>query len=173
MSAATVTAALAHPEVLRPGVINAVALMAYGGLRCVEVERFDPVTAIDLDAGALYIAGKGRKTRWVPIIAPLRPYLYGLDGAKKGMPVIPRVNDRRRSISAAGVSQQVCKHLVAATGRRATAHQLRHYYGSRILELSGNLEMVQLALGHASISTSQIYARLPGSALSRLTDLWD
>ena len=171
VSGSMVTQALTHPE-RRPGVINAVALMAYGGLRCIEVAKFDVTRDVDMDSNALYVQGKGGRTRWVPIIHPLRPYLYGLDGAKPGTPIIPRANDPSRSISAAGVSQQVSNHLRAATKRQATAHQLRHFYGSQILERTGNLELVQLALGHVSIATSQIYARLPGSALGRLPDVW-
>jgi site-specific recombinase XerD len=149
----------------------AVALMAYGGLRCAEVAALT-TDDIDLDAGAIYVTGKGGHQRWVPIIDPMRPYLMALDGAPPGSPAFPNRLDAGH-VSAGSVSRVINTWLRDCNdGRRLTAHQLRHWYAAQILARSNSLELVQLALGHASIATTQIYARLPSAALARITQLW-
>lgn len=170
ISHTVLTRALETPE-HRPGLTLSIAVMAYGGLRCVEVSRMR-AGDIDLEAGVLYIEGKGGKQGWVPILAGMRPYLYSIDGAPGDAPIFPRADDPTRALSAAGVSQQVSAHLKRTSGRDVSAHQLRHYYGGQVLKRTGKLEIAQLALRHSSIATTQVYAALPGSVLSTLTDVW-
>jgi integrase/recombinase XerC len=150
----------------------AVALMAYGGLRCCEVSRAT-IGDIDHTAEAVYVVGKGGHTRWVPIVAPLVPYLARLNGLEPGDPVVPRQDGLPGPASAARISQRVSVVLRdAAAGQPWTAHQLRHWYAGQALERTGRLDLVQLLLGHQSIATTQVYAAVPASWAHHLKDVW-
>ena len=169
LSPAVVRAALVTPD---RRLAVTVALMAYGGLRCVEVERL-VVGDIDHASGAVYVTGKGGHTRWVPIVAPMRPYLFALDGLEPSDPIFPRADGAPGSATAARISQLVSRWLRTVTGGPASAHQLRHAYAVQVLIRTGSLEVVQHALGHASIATTQIYAEMPHSpAMGRIADAW-
>ena len=149
------------------GTVRACALMAYAGLRCGEVAR---LTWAAVDDSQVWVEGKGGRNRWVPVPAPLRPFL-----ASRGLPsapVVPRWDGAPGAPHPGTVSAQVSKHLRAVSGLDVSAHQLRHYYAGRVLEGTGSLEVVQMALGHASIATTQVYARLPGGKLREVGDLW-
>lgn len=132
-------------------------LMADAGLRCVEVARlmWDDV---DLDAGVLRVSGKGDRDRVVGIPRRLEAVLAGHD-ADEG-PVIGAY------WSPGKVSDRVSAFLRAAE-MPYTAHQFRHLYGTRMYAATGgNLLAVQHALGHASVTSTQIYADIdPGTAL--------
>ena len=161
--------ALGHPD---PRVAAAVALLAYGGLRCCEVSRAS-WGDVDWTAAAVYVTGKGGHTRWVPIVAPLVPYLHRLDGLESGDPILPRRDLAPGPASPAMVSQRVAQWLrVCAGGQRATPHQLRHWYATQALARTGRLDLVQLLLGHQSIATTQVYAAVPASWADQLRDVW-
>lgn len=125
------------------------SLMADGGLRCCEVARLE-WHDVDLAAGVLRFTGKGNRDRVVGIPRRLAGLLAALDGT-----VGPVIGER---VTPTRVSQRVNDYLRRA-GVGATAHQLRHLYGDRMLTATaGNLSAVQQALGHASITSTQIYA---------------
>jgi site-specific recombinase XerD len=161
--------ALRQPD---PRLAAAVALMAYGGLRCCEVSRAT-VGDIDRTAEAIYVTGKGGHTRWVPIVAPLVPYLSRLHGLEPSDPIVPRQDGLPGPASAARISQRVSAWLrECAGGQPWTAHQLRHWYAGQALERTGRLDLVQLLLGHQSIATTQVYAAVPASWAHHLRDVW-
>jgi site-specific recombinase XerD len=140
-----------------PDVALMLSLMADAGLRCCEVAvcTWDDV---DLHEGVIYVHGKGGHDRVVGIPARLRGMLAAMN-ATTG-PV------HGRHVSPCRVSQIICPYLRAA-GVGATAHQLRHLYATRLYTATnGNLLAVQQALGHASVMSTQIYARVdPAAAL--------
>ena len=149
------------------GVELACALMAYGGLRCVEVARLS-WDDVDLTGGTLYLRGKGSKDRLIPIGPVLRPLLARHDGAVG--PVFDRAAPEH--LTPRRVSQLVGKHM---RRRRCdgTAHQLRHYSATHLLEQSGgNLMVVRDFLGHASVATTEVYAELVGGELARAVAAW-
>jgi len=161
--------ALRHPD---PRLAATIALMAYGGLRCCEVSR---ATWGDIDwtAAAVYVNGKGGRRRWVPIVPPMAPYLERLEGLEAGDPILPRGDLRLGPAPASRVSQRVGEWLAeCASGQRATAHQLRHWYATQALKRTGRLDLVQLLLGHQSISTTQVYAAVPAAWADTLRDAW-
>ena len=122
---------------------TAVALMAFGGLRCGEVSRL-AVGDIDLVRSVIYVVGKGGHTRWVPIVTPMRPHLYALDGASPAAPVFPRADGNPGPSRPARISQLVGECLRKVSGRQFSAHQLRHHYAGEVLTRSGGkLELVQ------------------------------
>lgn len=137
----------------------AVISLCYGaGLRISEALA---VTRADLDGGALRVTGKGGKTRMVPLIAAVRqaidtylglvPYNPGRDEplfrGKKGGVLSPRLIQLRM------------QQLRGALGLppSATPHALRHSFATHLLGKGGDLRTIQELLGHASLSTTQIY----------------
>ena len=141
-----------------------IALLYGSGLRISEalgIAREDaPVGAID----SLTVTGKGGKMRSVPVLAPVREaitaYLalcpYGLPAkgplfvGQKGGPLSPRI------------IQLAVEGLRGALGLdgKATPHALRHSFATHLLSRGGELRAIQELLGHASLSTTQIYTQV-------------
>jgi integrase/recombinase XerD len=130
---------------------------------------------LNLAAGYVICTGKGAKQRLVPVGAEAltwtRRYLQE---------VRPRYTRRRDSghlfVNPRGgaLSRQSLWTLVrraataAGLGRRVSPHVLRHSFASHLLEGGADLRSVQAMLGHADISTTQIYTHLPSAALKRM-----
>jgi site-specific recombinase XerD len=151
--------ALAVADCLAAGRLEdrlAVALMAYAGLRCVEVARLR-CGDIDLGDGIVWVEGKGGRRRFVFVNRELRPWLAALDGAASAAPVY--VGRAGRAVTAATVSATIAGHARAA-GHNITAHQFRHYYATRLYERCGDVLAVKLQMGHASTSTTEVYTRV-------------
>lgn len=137
----------------------AVISLCYGaGLRISEALA---LTKGDLEADVLRVTGKGGRVRMVPLIAPVRqaiehylslsPYkLWDEDplfrGVKGGV-LSPRLIQKRMELlrSALGLPPS------------ATPHALRHSFATHLLGRGGDLRAIQELLGHASLSTTQIY----------------
>jgi integrase/recombinase XerC len=147
----------------------AVLALLYGsGLRISEalgLKRRDVSGARD----HLVVTGKGNKTRMVPLLpqvakliadyAALCPYKAAPDGplfvGQKGGPLSPRV------------IQLVMERLRGALDlpETATPHALRHSFATHLLARGGDLRAIQELLGHASLSTTQIYTGVDGERL--------
>jgi site-specific recombinase XerC len=155
--------ALGHPVDRR-----AVAVMVYAGLRCCELAGL-AVGDVDLVEGWLEVTGKGGHRRRVPILRPLEPWLAGLAGEPASTPVYP--SPRGGFTSAGRVSARVGAHLRAAEAG-ATAHQLRHRYGTHLYGRHGDLQLVALLMGHANVSTTQGYAEASLGGHGAPRDLW-
>jgi site-specific recombinase XerD len=165
--------------------------LAYAcGLRAEELVslRLDDV---DYDGEQLRVEGKGRKTRFVPVGEPamkaLRRYVEGRDGREAL--VAPRAaapgsdGSRARGPGALFLSKtgralgtsDVRRRLrtwtarVAAIGERAGAgvspHALRHSFATHLLDGGADLRSIQELLGHASVSSTQIYTRVESAKL--------
>ncbi len=130
------------------------------GLRLSELAELK-LTQLDLTSGEVTVTGKGNKTRIVPVgkraeqtltqWLALRPtgtdYVFpGRGGAHLGQ----RAIELRLKLWAVCAGLEVNVH----------PHVLRHSFASHLLQSSGDLRAVQEMLGHASISTTQIYTRL-------------
>lgn len=139
----------------------AVLALLYGaGLRISEALSIARAEAPIGAADRVTILGKGGKTRAVPVIAPVREaieaYLalcpYDLAGGRlfvgaRGGPLSPRI------------VQIAVQRLRGALGLpdSATPHALRHSFATHLLGRGGDLRTIQELLGHASLSTTQIY----------------
>lgn len=151
----------------------AVLALLYGaGLRISEALAISRADAPVGETDRVTILGKGGKTRTLPIIPPVRraveDYLalcpYDLAGGPlfvgaRGGPLSPRI------------IQLAVARLRGALGLPATAtpHALRHSFATHLLGRGGDLRTIQELLGHASLSTTQIYAAVD---TARLLDAW-
>lgn len=128
-------------------------LAAFGGFRCVEISRLE-VDDLLFDDGLLRVRGKGDRERLVPMHAEIGRTLRTLQIPRRG-----RVFRRPRGggYPAAQVSREISLYLDGA-GVSATAHQLRHWFGTHVYRTSRDLRVTQELLGHASPTTTAIYA---------------
>lgn len=144
----------------------ACAFMAYGGLRCCEVAILE-WGDVNLVARRLHVIGKGNKEAYVPIVAPLAAIVAQADGRRGRIVTSPT----GQALTSTRVSQVVNAHL-RRVGADCTAHQLRHYAGTRMLELEGDLLVVRDFLRHASVSQTECYAQLAGGRLAAAAAKW-
>lgn len=146
------------------------------GLRLAELVGLDcePMRA-DMDTGEVRVTGKGDKTRIVPLgshaVAALRAWLAVRDRLAKagekalftgarGSRIAPRVVQLR--MKQWGIKQGIASGV--------HPHLLRHSFATHVLQSSGDLRAVQEMLGHASISTTQVYTHLDFQYLSKIYD---
>ena len=132
---------------------------------------------LDLDSGTVRVTGKGGRERLVPVGAPAREALRRyLARRSELLPADAREADRRhfflsrtgRALSASGVQDRVVGHLEKATGRgRLGPHTLRHTFATHLLDRGADLNAVKEMLGHASLSTTQIYTHVSVERLKK------
>jgi integrase/recombinase XerC len=146
------------------------------GLRLAELVGLEVGEAAGiLRDGEITVTGKGRKTRAVPVGAKARAALGDWLAARAR---IARVGERALFVGARGerVNPAVVRArlagwaLRAGLGRRVHPHMLRHSFASHVLQSSGDLRAVQEMLGHASISTTQVYTHLDFQHLAKVYD---
>lgn len=144
------------------------------GLRLAELINLD-VKDIDFDEAMLRITGKGGKTRVVPVGR------YALEAIKQWLScrsALVDVNEPAMFVSRHGrrltpraVQLRMRQWSIKqGTPGRVHPHLLRHSFASHLLESSGDLRAVQELLGHADISTTQIYTHLDFQQLARAYD---
>ncbi len=150
------------------------------GLRLSELVNLD-IDALDFSAGTVIVTGKGNKTRIVPMGA------HAMEALQKWLQIRAniKINDAANNTSAKPV-------FIGLQGRRISArniqyrlkewsikqginssvhpHMLRHSFASHVLQSSGDLRAVQEMLGHANISTTQVYTHLDFQHLSKTYD---
>jgi integrase/recombinase XerC/integrase/recombinase XerD len=146
--------------------------LAYSsGLRAEELVDLD-VTNIDFDAEQVRVEGKGSKTRFVPagehalrsIAAYLERARPALAGADAESALFLSKSGRRLSTSDVRRRLRVwARHASTQTG--VHPHALRHSFATHLLEGGADLRAIQEMLGHASISTTQVYTRVESARL--------
>jgi integrase/recombinase XerC len=112
----------------------------------------------------LTVIGKGRKERSVPVLPLVAAALqdYAAKIPFTGAPSSPLFLSRRGRPMSAREAQALMQRLRGRLGlaERATPHALRHSFATHILQGGGDLRSVQELLGHASLSTTQIYTAM-------------
>ena len=149
-------------------------LLYSSGLRLSEIVNLD-LAELDLAGGLVRVTGKGRKVRDVPVGAKAREALCewlarrGQFAAPEEPAVFLARNGRRLGPRAL---QARVRYWAARQGMEVPVHphMLRHSFASHVLESSGDLRAVQEMLGHANISTTQIYTHLDFQHLANVYD---
>jgi integrase/recombinase XerC len=148
-------------------------LMYSSGLRRAELIGLD-IGQVDRAEAEVSVVGKGSKARIVPVgsraLAALARWLAVRDTVAKDTPAL-FVGARGERISPSMLAQALKK---LALGHGITAHvhphALRHSFASHVLQSSGDLRAVQEMLGHASLSTTQVYTHLDFQHLAKVYD---
>jgi site-specific recombinase XerD len=155
------------------------SLLAGLGLRAGEVATLE-LDDLDWHAGQLRLrAGKGRRERVLPLPqevgAALVEYLRHARPHHQDRRVFLTLTDPARTFQAAVISAIVRRNLVRAgipLGRLAGAHMLRHTAASRMVNGGAGLKDVADVLGHRSLQTTGIYAKLDLDALAGVALPW-
>lgn len=148
-------------------------VMYGGGLRLSELVNMD-CRHVDLDAGEVWVLGKGSKERrvpigrtavswiqqWLPQRITFNPQDDALFLSSRGSRISARNVQKR--FAEWGIKQGLSSHI--------HPHKLRHSFATHLLESSGDLRAVQELLGHANLSTTQIYTHLDFQHLASVYD---
>jgi integrase/recombinase XerC len=165
-----------------------VELLYGGGLRVGELVGLDVQASaqgqaagrgwIDLQAGEAHVQGKGSKRRSVPIgraaVQALQRWLALRGGGEQGdfvsQPALFMGRNGTR-LTPQSIWQRLRRRSqLAGLAAPVHPHMLRHSFASHLLQSSGDLRAVQELLGHASITTTQVYTRLDFQHLARAYD---
>ncbi|HVG77868.1 MAG TPA: site-specific tyrosine recombinase XerD [Patescibacteria group bacterium] len=165
------------PDVRRPAGVRdrAVLELLYAtGMRASECLGLD-LEHLNLAAGYVVCTGKGGKQRLVPVGAE------ALEWVRRYLQQVRPRDTRRRDAGRLFVNPRggplsrqslwtIVRRAAATAGlkRRVSPHVLRHSFASHLLEGGADLRSVQAMLGHADISTTQIYTHLPTAAIQRM-----
>ena len=146
--------------------------LLYGsGLRLAELVAIN-VRDLDLASGFVTVTGKGDKTRVVPVGKAAQAALRAWLGTRPGVGGDEALFTARGARISPRNVQLRLKRLAAATSGNdgVHPHMLRHSFASHVLESSGDLRSVQELLGHANLSTTQIYTHLDFQHLAKVYD---
>jgi len=138
---------------------------------------------LDLDAGLLRVLGKGSKERVVPVGGSARRALTAY--LERGRPTLATAGSRRGRTGGEAVflnarggrlTRQGCWKIVHAAGERAglggrlSPHVLRHSCATHMLDHGADIRVLQELLGHASLSTTQVYTKVSPERLRAVYD---
>jgi integrase/recombinase XerC len=151
-------------------------LLYSSGLRLAELIALNVDDGrLDLAQGEVTVTGKGAKTRTVPVGAKARDALRAWMNARAQLAAAGE-----RALFVGGRGRRIAPTVVNARLRawahrrglnqRVHPHMLRHSFATHVLQSSQDLRAVQELLGHASISTTQVYTHLDFQALAKVYD---
>ena len=155
--------------------------LLYGcGLRIGELVGLDVKASaqargwIDTDAAEAHVLGKGSKRRSVPVgqaaLQALQQWLDARAGLARDDPAL-FINQRGARLTPQHIRVRLKQRsLKAGLATPVHPHMLRHSFASHVLQSSGDLRAVQELLGHANITTTQVYTRLDFQHLAKVYD---
>lgn len=150
-------------------------LLYAGGLRVSELVGLDR-RHLDLAAGFVRVTGKGRKTRDVPIHTRAARALERWLAARPALMGDRDLDAVFVSVRGARLGDRAVRRLIddavtrCAAARRVHPHMLRHSFATHLLGGGVDLRVIQELLGHASVSTTQVYTHLGIEDLARVYD---
>ena len=177
LSEADVEALLAAPDAKTPLGLRDRAMLEVlyaSGLRVSELVGLKTFEA-NLDAGVVRILGKGSKERLVPLGEEAVSWVQRYQREARSA-LLKRKNSDAMFVTGrgAGMTRQAFWHLIKRYGRSAipgkslSPHVLRHAFATHLINHGADLRVVQMLLGHADISTTQIYTHVARERLKAL-----
>jgi integrase/recombinase XerC len=144
------------------------------GLRLAELVDLD-LDGLDLAAGTVTVTGKGNKTRIVPVgqfaIAAINTWLPQRALLKSAEETALFVGRSGKRLSPRAVQYRLKTWAIKqGIAGNVHPHMLRHSFATHVLQSSGDLRAVQEMLGHANISTTQVYTHLDFQHLAKVYD---
>jgi integrase/recombinase XerC len=144
-----------------------------------ETKEHSSAGWIDFEAGEVMVLGKGKKRRTVPVgeaaLQALKEWLVmraNYASTEKEVIQALFINKQGKRASARTIQQHLAALAVkAGLPTHVHPHMLRHSFASHVLQSSGDLRAVQEMLGHASITSTQIYTALDFQHLAQAYDL--
>ncbi len=167
---ALLTAAAARPGRAGPVAVAALELLYATGLRVSELLALRR-SALASGAAMLAVRGKGGRERLVPLGGAAREAAAAMATGVESPWLFPG-RDKRRAMTRQGFAL-LLKPVALAAGldpARVSPHVLRHSFASHMLAHGADLRSLQLLLGHADISTTQIYTHVQPERLLRLVE---
>jgi integrase/recombinase XerC len=149
-------------------------LLYSSGLRLAELVTLN-VHDVDLRDGTVTVTGKGAKTRIIPVGNPAREAVSVWLGERAALAAPGEralfLGRNGKRLGARAVQLRL-KHWAVRQGLGVSVHphMLRHSFASHLLESSGDLRAVQELLGHADLSTTQVYTHLDFQHLAKVYD---
>jgi len=140
------------------------------GLRIEELASLD-VSSVDVFSETLRVIGKGRKERMVPVGAPALKAIqkYRHEARVQSGPLF--ISKLRKRMTTQAIWSVMKKYLAhAGIPSNASPHKLRHSFATHLLDAGADLRSVQVLLGHASLSTTQIYTHVTRERLKKAYD---
>jgi len=171
LSEADVEALLAAPDTATPMGLRDRAMLELlyaTGLRVSELVALK-VFEVNLDAGVVRAMGKGSKERLVPLGEEAAEWISKYVKSRSHKSDTLFLTNR-----GAGMTRQAFWHLIrrygarAIPGKKLSPHVLRHAFATHLINHGADLRVVQLLLGHADISTTQIYTHVARERLKAL-----
>lgn len=144
------------------------------GLRLSELASVT-MRDLDLDDGTIRVTGKGNKTRIVPVgkkaNTAIRRWIQVRKNLNKPISNLLFPNKNNQPLSSRTIQYRLTQWTKKqGLGQNVHPHMLRHSFASHLLQSSGDLRAVQEMLGHASISTTQVYTHLDWQHLAKIYD---
>lgn len=145
------------------------------GLRLAELAGLDLEKGLDLAGGEVTVTGKRAKTRTVPVGTKATEALQAWLEQRLAIAAVDEtalfVSRRGTRLSPRAIELRLAHWAKkSGLGLHVHPHMLRHSFASHVLQSSGDLRAVQEMLGHASISTTQIYMHLDFQHLAKVYD---
>ncbi len=152
---------------------RALLMLLYGaGLRLAEALGLTGEDVSGMMSGQITVTGKGRKQRIVPVLEPVQAALQDY------MKACPHPFEKKKSLFK-GMRGEALNPALAQKAMRnlrrqlqfpdsATPHALRHSFASHLLNSGADLRSIQELLGHASLSTTQVYTKVDETSLLKV-----
>lgn len=177
LSEAQVEAILSAPDPSNPRGLRdraMIELLYASGLRVSELVNLS-LAEMRLDRGFLLIFGKGAKERIVPVGERAENWIdrylqEGRSSLEKGRSDAVFLSRLGRALSRQGFWKILRSYTLALGLKGVSPHVLRHSFATHLLEHGADLRSVQLMLGHADISTTQIYTHIHQARMRNLYD---
>lgn len=155
---------------------QAIMELLYGcGLRLAELLSLN-LDSIDIASAELRVTGKGNKTRLLPVGKPALKAVQQWLKVRSNFTQDPQqhalfLSQRGQRLSPSSVQKRLAQHAKErGLSDHLNPHKLRHSYATHLLESSGDLRAVQELLGHANLSTTQVYTHLDFQHLANVYD---